>query len=48
MEHMGNTSIVQLEQVVRLIGEVLVEQGLQVAIEQAVDVLHHELQTYVK
>ena len=46
--HMGNTSIEQLEQAIRLIGEVLVEQGVQVAIEQAVDVLHQELQTYVK
>lgn len=46
--HMGNTSIEQLEKAIRLIGEVLVEQGVQVAIEHAVDVLHQELQTYVK
>ena len=46
--HMGNTSIEQLEQAIRIIGEVLVEQGVQVAIEHAVDVLHQELQTYVK
>ena len=46
--HMGNTSIEQLEQAIRLIGEVLVEQGVQVAIESAVDILHQELQTYVK
>jgi len=45
--HMGNTSIEQLEQAIRLIGEVLVEQGIQVEIEHAVDVLHQELQTYI-
>ena len=46
--HMGNTSIEQLEQAIRLIGEVLVEQGVQVKIEHAVDVLHEELKSYVK
>ena len=43
---MGNTSIEQLEQAIRLIGEVLIEQGIQVEIEHAVDVLHQELQSY--
>ena len=46
--HMGNTSIEQLEQAIRLIGEVLIEQGVQVEIECAVDILHQQLQTYVK
>ncbi len=46
--HMGNTSIEQLEQAIRLIGEVLVEQGVQVEIENAIDVLHQELKSYVK
>ena len=46
--HMGNTSIEQLEQAIRLIGEVLIEQGVQVKIEHAVDVLHEELKSYVK
>ena len=40
---MGNTSIEQLEQAIRLMGEVLIEQGVQVKIEHAVDVLHEEL-----
>ena len=46
--HMGNTSIEQLEKAIQLMGEVLIEQGVQVKIEHAVDVLHEELKSYVK
>ncbi|WP_431028662.1 pyridoxal-phosphate-dependent aminotransferase family protein [Lysinibacillus sp. LZ02] len=46
--HMGNTTPDQLEKAIRLIGEVLMEQGVQVDIEQAVDILHQELNSYVK
>ncbi|MFF5995724.1 alanine--glyoxylate aminotransferase family protein [Lysinibacillus sp. KU-BSD001] len=46
--HMGNTTPEQLEKAIRLIGEVLMEQGVQVDIEQAVDILHQEFTIYVK